>query len=183
MSKFKPLHIRLKSGEELEIREASPSDAPGLLSYVEAISGESDNLTFGPGEFNMTLAQEKEFLAAMEKRSNAIYLLGLLDGEIVAGLSFMGGMRRRMSHAGEFGMSVRKAHWNKGIGAAMLSTFLGWCRRTREIRKVNLRVRVDNRAAIHLYSKFGFQLEGRRTREFMIDGRFVDVFFMGLDID
>ncbi|NLA57464.1 MAG: hypothetical protein GX855_00940 [Firmicutes bacterium] len=33
------------------------------------------------------------------------------------------------------------------------------------IRKVNLRVRTDNQAAIHLYKKMGFREEGRITKE------------------
>ena len=183
MGKFQPKRLRLKSGEELEIREARSADAASLVQYVEAVSGESDNLTFGPGEFELTAAQEAEYLEAMAKRSNAIHLLGLLDGEIVASLSFAGGLRSRMRHAGEFGMSVRRMHWNKGIGNVMLSVFLDWCRRSEEIRKVNLRVRVDNHAAIHLYEKHGFKLEGRKTREFLLAGVFVDVLYMGLEID
>lgn len=183
MQKFQPVRISLKTGEELEIREAVPEDARSLLAYVEAVSGESDNLTFGPGEFGITLAQEEEYLAALVKRSNAIYLVGLIDGEIVANLSFAGGQRRRMQHAGEFGMSVRKRHWNKGIGQALLAAFLTWCRNSGAIRKVNLRVWVDNSAAIHLYEKFGFKVEGRRTREFQLAGEFADVFFMGLELD
>ncbi|HPT84112.1 MAG TPA: GNAT family protein [Limnochordia bacterium] len=183
MEKFPPRRFRLKTGEEIEIREAAPQDAGALLDYVEAISAESDNLTFGPGEFALTLTQEQEYLAAMQKRSNSIYLVGFLGEELVSSLSFAGGLRRRMIHAGEFGMSVRKGHWNKGIGAAMLGAFLDWCRHTGEIRKVNLRVRVDNQAAIHLYTKFGFKLEGRRSREFYLGGEFKDIFLMGLEID
>ncbi|HBN94999.1 MAG TPA: N-acetyltransferase [Firmicutes bacterium] len=183
MQKFQPVRIRIKSGEELGIREALVQDAADLLRYVDAISQESDNLTFGPGEFGITLAQEEEYLAAQQRRSNAIYLLGLIDGEIVASLSFAGGARRRIKHAGEFGMSVLKEHWNRGIGTMMLSAFLDWCRCKEEIRKVNLRVRVDNDAAIHLYENVGFKREGRISREFQIEGQFFDTLCMGLEID
>jgi RimJ/RimL family protein N-acetyltransferase len=183
MQKLQPVRIRLESGEELEIREAVAKDAADLLRFLDAISGESDNLTFGPGEFFITLDQEEEYLAAQQRRSNAIHLLGLIDQKIVATLSFAGGGRQRIKHTGEFGMSVLKEHWNKGIGTTMLSTFLTWCRGTKEIRKVNLRVRVDNRAAIHLYEKMGFKHEGRISREFQIEGQFFDTFCMGLEID
>lgn len=80
-------------------------------------------------------------------------------------------------------MSVLKAHWNKGIGTTMLAAFLDWCRGTKEIRKVNLRVRVDNHAAIHLYKKAGFTTEGRKSREFQIGDGFIDSFLMGLELD
>lgn len=183
MQKFQPVRLRLKSGQELEIREAVAEDADNLLRYVEAISGESDNLTFGPGEFSVTLAQEEEYLTAQQKRSNSIYLLGLVDNEIATSLSFAGRVRKRMKHAGELGMSVRKMQWNKGIGTVMISTFLEWCRQTEEIRKVNLKVRVDNLVAFHLYEKAGFKVEGRISREFQIEGQFIDTLVMGLEID
>ena len=31
-----------------------PADAAAMLEYLEAVSGESDFLTFGPGEFELT---------------------------------------------------------------------------------------------------------------------------------
>ncbi len=53
---------RLKDGRHLLIREAVPEDAPALLEFCEAVSHESNFLSFGPGEFDMTVAQEEEFL-------------------------------------------------------------------------------------------------------------------------
>ncbi len=38
-------------------------------------------------------------------------------------------------------------------------------RQSETIRKINLRMRVDNLPAIRLYEKFGFVQEGRLTRE------------------
>ena len=65
----------------------------------------------------------------------------------------------------------------------MLAYLLVWARHTHIIRKINLRMRVDNLSAIHLYEKYGFVREGRRTREFYLHGQFVDVFLMGLQLD
>lgn len=53
----------------------------------------------------------------------------------------------------------------------------------RQLRRIVLHRRVDNQAAIHLYEKLGFQVEGRRSREFFIDGQFIDTLCMGLEID
>ena len=51
------------------------------------------------------------------------------------------------------------------------------------IRKINLRVHVNNLRAIKLYERFGFKVEGRITREYSVDGQFYDNLAMGLHID
>jgi len=183
MPKFAPTTIQLRNGEELLIREAVPDDAEALLAYTEKVSGESDNLTFGPGEFGMTVEAEREFLERVQRRENAIYLVGVLDGQIIASISFAAGARPRIAHTGDFGMSVSRAHWGKGIGTAMLTALLDWCRQLGTIRKVNLRVRADNDRAITLYEKCGFKVEGRISREFCIAGVFYDTLWMGQELE
>ena len=54
--------LKLANGETVEIRHAITTDADELIEYLEKISGESDNLTFGPGEFGMSVEQEENFL-------------------------------------------------------------------------------------------------------------------------
>ncbi len=183
MAKFEPLEVILKTGETILIREASEADAEALLAYVDTVSGESDNLTFGPGEFNITLEQERQFLTSFQQQENSIYLIALLDGEIIGSLSFGGGQRKRTAHTGEFGLSVLQEHWGKGIGTALTKALLDWCKTAGTIRKVNLRVRPDNQAAIQVYRKLGFKEEGRVTRGLCVDGRFYDLILMGIEID
>jgi len=64
----------------------------------------------------------------------------------------------------------------------MLAYLIEWARQTSSIWKINLRVRVDNLSALHLYEKYGFMREGSRIREFYLHGQFVDVFLMGLQL-
>jgi RimJ/RimL family protein N-acetyltransferase len=44
-----------RDGRSAEIRVAQPADAAAMLEYLEAVSGESDFLTFGPGEFAISV--------------------------------------------------------------------------------------------------------------------------------
>lgn len=176
-------HILLKNHLELTLRPALPEDAEQLLVYLEQVAGESENLTAGPGEFGISLEQERVFLQQTREQSTSLYLLAEVEGKIVGTLTFSAEKRPRVQHGGEFGMSVLRPYWNLGIGGQMLAYFIAWARQTSIIRKINLRVRVDNLSAIHLYEKYGFVREGRRTREFYLHGQFIDVFFMGLHLD
>ena len=113
---MQPRRYELEDGSILQIRQAAVDDARALLEYVHAISGESDFLTFGPGEFELTVPQEEAFIRSCLASDNQIYLVGLVEDEMVATLIFSGGRRRRVRHSGELSMSVRKAFWGLGIG-------------------------------------------------------------------
>jgi len=168
---------------QLTLRPALPKDAEHLLAYLELVAGESENLTSGPGEFGIDPRQERVFLQQALEQPTSLYLLAEVEDKIVGTLTFMTEKRPRVQHGGEFGMSVLRKYWNQGIGAQMLTYLIEWARQTGTIRKINLRVRVDNLSAIHLYEKHGFVREGRRTREFYLHGQFIDVFLMGLQLD
>jgi RimJ/RimL family protein N-acetyltransferase len=140
-------------------------------------------LTFGPGEFEISLAQEQVTLRQYREASNRLYLVGMLGDQIVSTLSFAAGQRPRVRHAGEFGLSVRKAYWGLGIGTRMLEALLSWARGTQTITKVNLRVRTDNLRAIALYLRKGFAIEGTICKAIRIGGTYYDHHWMGLDLE
>lgn len=176
-------HVMLTNQLQLTLRPALPKDAERVLAYLEQVAGESENLTFGPGEFGISPEQERMVLQQALDTPTSLYLLAEIEGNIVGTLTFSAEKRPRVQHAGEFGMSVLRKCWNLGIGGRMLAYLLEWAGHTHLIRKLNLRVRVDNLAAIHLYEKYGFVREGCRTREFYVHEQFVDVLLMGLQLD
>lgn len=175
--------LKLKDGKNIILREAGPEDAEAMIAFVNQVAGESDNLTFGEGEFHITLEQEKSILADFQQALNQLYLIGEVNKEIVGNLTFRGGPRPRVAHAGEFGISVLKNYWGLGIGKYLMEYLIEWAREVGVVRKINLRVKEDNEGAIQLYKKIGFEEEGRITRDFYIDGRYYDSIAMGLRID
>lgn len=175
--------LKLGNGKIVEIRPCRRVDAYELIEYIEKISMESDNLTFGPGEFGISVEQEEAFLDTISKQSNAIYLIAHNGDKIIGGLNFSGGSRPRIAHTGEFGVSVLRDYWGNGIGTELIKSLIEWCKQSGIIRKINLRVRTDNLSAIHVYKKLGFVEEGVISREFYINNRFYDTLFMGLSID
>lgn len=173
----------LKDGRKYTIRKTIVADAEAMLEYVYKIGSESDNLTFGKGELNINLAQEEEFLESFSKKSNSLHIIAELDGMIIGSLNFTGGGRPRIAHTGEFGVSVLKEFWGQGLGTNLVEYMIRWSKETGIIRKINLRVRTDNLPAIQVYKKLGFREEGLITREFLINGKFFDLYSMGLMID
>ncbi|MBV9228847.1 MAG: GNAT family N-acetyltransferase [Chloroflexi bacterium] len=167
----------------LTLRHGEPGDAEQVLAFLNQVAGESENIAFGPGEFELGVEEERAFLQQAATSPTSLYVIAEIAGEIAGTLSFSAGKRLRLQHAGEFGITVLRKYWNLGIGNRMLAYLIDWARQTGTIRKINLRVRVDNPPAIHLYEKYGFVREGRLTREFYLHGQFFDVYMMGLQLD
>lgn len=137
------------------IERAKPSDAAALLRYLRQVGAETDNLTFGPEGLPLGVEAEEAYLAGMEHSRDEIMLLARENGKIV-GVSSLNRLPRRMSHRGDFGVSVAKSHWNRGIGSRLLEHILAFAKEN-GFEIIELQVRADNAAAIHLYEKYGFQ--------------------------
>lgn len=172
----------LKDGQVLTIREVEVEDAQAILNYVETISGESSFLTFGPGEFEHTLAEEESIIGNYLMTENMLFIVGTINVNIVALLNFSARQRPRIQHRGEVSMSVSKAYWGQGIGSLMMDAFIEWARESQIVKKINLQVRTDNERAIRLYEGKGFANEGTMHKEFFVDGRYYDLHWMGLEI-
>ena len=172
----------LKNGKVLIIRDAIPDDASSILTFVESLSGQTDYLSFGPGEFGYTEAQERAFIRNSEISANALFLIAFIDDALVGILTFVGGERPRVQHAGELGLMVPKAHWGNGIGSLLLDTLIRWAEEGGVVTKLNLRVGTRNARAIALYERKGFVLEGTVTRSAKIGGTYFDSHLMGRKI-
>lgn len=176
------MKVRNTSGKVI-IRKATKSDARALVEYLDIIGGESDFLTFSEGEFGRSVEEEEKFIANALKKENALFIIAEINGKIVGNLNFSGGIRQRVAHVGEFGVSVLKEYWGNGIGELLTNYLISWSKDSGIIRKINLRVRTDNKAGICLYKKLGFLEEGILKRDFLINGKFHDSILMGLLIN
>jgi RimJ/RimL family protein N-acetyltransferase len=176
-------YCQLKCGQTLVIREAVKEDASKVNAYKNIVGKETDNLTFGEGEYEITAEREAEGIESISKSDNQLMLCTFISDQLVGQLRFTGGSRPRIKHTGEFGVTVLKEHWGRGIAGELISYLVEWAKATQIVRKINLWVRSDNQRAISLYRKFGFVSEGLVTREFFINGKFYDVIHMGMEID
>ena len=175
--------ISLKTGDILIIRKAILEDAKEILKYADKVSGESDNISYGPGEFGMTFEREQSYLLSLRDSKNSIMILGLIKKQIVGIASLAGGKRKRMEHLTGLGITVRKPFWRQGIGSKMMKFLIDWAHQSKIIRKIDLTVRTDNKGAIKLYKQLGFIEEGKISRELQINEIFYDALMMGLKID
>ncbi len=65
--------LNLNNGQVVTIREGEKEDAGRVLEYVNRIAGETDHLTFGPGEFKFSLEQEEKFIESHLNSDNKTF--------------------------------------------------------------------------------------------------------------
>jgi RimJ/RimL family protein N-acetyltransferase len=163
------------------IRLAQPADAANRLAYIQALLTEPNpNIPLTPAEFTVTLAEEQQLLAEFAAADNSIVLLAEVDGLIVGELNLKGGKRQATRHSALLGISVRQGWRNQGVGSKLLAQAIEWVRQSGVITRIELYVYARNQAAIHLYEKFGFEVEGRRRRALYQNGEYLDDWVMAL---
>lgn len=172
----------LKNGAQMVVSPAIPDDVEQFVEYLETVAGQSDYLTFGPGEVDSVETQRKS-IADFANPKNGVCLFAKIDGKIIGCLTFRRGKRPKTAHTGEFGITVLQESWGLGIGRILIENLIDWAAKTEEVRKINLRVRTDNLRGVTLYKKMGFGVEGCITRDLCSKGVLYDVYTMGLNID
>ncbi|RKM60580.1 GNAT family N-acetyltransferase [Butyrivibrio sp. CB08] len=165
---------------EITVKEANPSDAQKILDYMKIIGGETDNLTYGAEGRNISVEKEASILKTMHDDNKSVFYCAW-DGSELVGTANLSGMPRRMAHRAEIGISVLKAYWNRGIGTKLLRHLIDYSKE-HEIEIINLEVRSDNAAAIHLYKKYGFDKTGTIPAFFKIGNEYIDFDLMSLDM-
>jgi len=175
--------IKLKSGQTCIFRQPQKDDAQKILDYMNIAIAETDFLSFGKGELTWTLEEEQKLLKEHQDDKNKIIIIAEISGEMVGITSITGGKPPRIRHMGELGITILKKYWSLGIGHVFMENLIEWANNSGVIRKIFLKVRIDNKRAIKLYKKFGFIREGKISRQFLINKKFYDAYLMGLEID
>ena len=174
----KPEVLTTQLSDGILIREARGEDAAAMIEYLSVVGGETDFLTFGAGEFDKTVEQERDFVEAMRSSLSGLMLVAM-QGERVMGItSCQAGGRARTRHAAALGVSVRREAWGRGLGGAMCEALFDWSSRHPFIRRLHLEVRADNTRAIALYLKLGFLVEGTLKGAFSCRGEYLDEYVM-----
>lgn len=155
------------------IRRAEPADYEAVVkiySGPRAVSG-TLQLPFPSAEvWRKRLAEPPE---------GAFSLLACVENEAVGQLSlhtFPNFPRRR--HVGQIGMAVRDDWQGRGAGIALMQAMIDLADKWLNLARLELEVYTDNEAAIHLYQKFGFTIEGTLVRFAYRDGHYVDAYYM-----
>ena len=142
------------------------------------IAGERDiYVSYTPDEANVPLEKEAERIKRHLETGN-LCLVGQSEERIVAQLRCVVDHSFAITrHTSVLGMSVDRNYRNQGIGTELMERAINWAKEKRIVR-LELEVYTENIAAIRLYEKFGFGIEGRKRMYAYQRGRYYDSYLM-----
>ena len=141
--------------DNIVYREAVTDDAEKMISYLNIVGSESDNLMHGPDGFKAPVEAVKRRIQASHDADNSIILIALAGEKIIARAELDGYPGARLHHNARFSISVRKDYWNMKIGTMLMTKIIERARKM-NLRNIELEVLAENKAAIALYHKMGF---------------------------
>ncbi|MFW6074829.1 MAG: N-acetyltransferase family protein [Chloroflexota bacterium] len=159
------------------IREATPGDAPQLLELKLQLDSETTSMMLEPGERSQSIEAERRAIQEAVDRPNSTILIAAGEGEITGYLEVTGGEFRRNAHVGVVVIGVRRASAGRGIGTQLFQALERWATPA-GITRLELTVLTDNKPAIHLYQKMGFEIEGTRRASMNVAGDRKDEYWM-----
>ena len=158
---------------EITVRHAKPEDYRALhhiFSGPQAMAG----------TLQMPFPQAESWRERLAEPPEGLYsLVACVEDKVVGSLGLHTSPTRwRMRHVGSIGMAVRDDWQGRGVGTALMEAALDLADNWLNLTRIELRVYTDNAAAIALYEKFGFEVEGTHRRLAFRNGEYVDGYSM-----
>ena len=157
----------------IKVRRAEPRDAEAMHATFSAPNAQA-------GTLQMPLPSVEVWRKRLSDVAATDYLLvAEVDGVVVGNLGLHAASSSpRRKHAASIGMSVRDDWHNRGVGSALMNAALDIADNWHNYLRLELTVYTDNAAALTLYRKFGFEIEGTLKDYAFRDGRYIDAYTM-----
>ncbi|AEI39643.1 GNAT family N-acetyltransferase [Paenibacillus mucilaginosus] len=166
-------------GLRYRIRPAAVRDAEELSALRVQIDGETEYMDRERGEAFLDVPGFEQLIRTDAEKERNLCLVADTGEHIVGFSRCEGSALKRLSHKVDFGVCVLQEFWGYGIGKQLLVQSMAWADGS-GILKMGLHVLETNHKAIALYTKLGFEIEGRLKKDKLLgDGRYYDTIVMG----
>jgi RimJ/RimL family protein N-acetyltransferase len=149
------------------IRRASPHDAEGIASVLDAVARERVHSAI---ERPWTASEQRTYLESLSARE-AFHVVTTASGEIVGyqSLDLYAAILPSMAHVGQLGTFLLPDWRGRGVGRALFAATRQFAEAA-GYRKFVIQVRASNHAAQRFYQQCGFRECGRLRAQVVIDG-------------
>ena len=154
------------------IRPISMEDAADM-NRMRIMNGVKENIL---GIASERLSDTEAFIRALSPNDHL--LVAEVNGTVVGCAGLQASSKPRTRHTAGFGIMIHADHQRQGIGKALMTAILDIADNWLKLKRVELCVFVENEAAIALYRKMGFVVEGTKKYAAVRNGRYADEYLM-----
>lgn len=154
-------------------------DVEGFWGLLNALDIETDYMMYEPKERERRtdIRELRDDIQKNVINGNDFLLAAMEDNKIIGYLRAERGRFNRISHTAYIVIGILKEYCGKGIGTALFESLDRWAKENGIVR-LELTVECRNEAARRLYEKSGFKIEGIREKSMLVNGIFVDEYYM-----
>ena len=160
----------------MNYRTPSKIDAERLWEMMNQLDYETKYMLYEPGE-RLKNFTRIESLINNSVEGDDFLMVAEKDDKIVGYISAQKGALKRISHSAYIVVGVLKDYRGNGIGTEFFKQLDHWAEE-KNITRLDLTVICENEAAKHLYEKNGFEVEGVKRKSILVDGRYLDEYYM-----
>ncbi len=124
------------------------------------------------------LTSTREFVLS-NIANDVAQFVAIRDKEVIGWCDISPMRREGFTHCGKLGMGVHRDYRRRGIGTRLIAETIGKAKE-KGLERIELEVFASNTAAIKLYEKIGFAVEGVKKRARKMDGAYDDIVGMAV---
>ena len=158
---FIPQTCLLKQEDAVMIREAQVEDAEALNQLIRTYLQDSDYIPLEVEEFTKTEEETKQWIISLQQASNSLLLVAEHNGQLIGNIDVTGSSKKALQHTAIIGMGISRDWRGCGLGTLLVQHVIDWAKSTDCLEILWLQVYEENKAAVGLYHKHGFEVMGR----------------------
>ena len=161
----------------MEIRKATTGDEDNLIKLFSALESETQFMLMEPDENTLTIESQAQLINEFAQSTSKTIFVASENNQLIGFLGGTGGCANRERHSIKIAMGVLTSYWRKGVGTQLLQEFFKWADE-HNFHRIELNVMENNIAAIALYSKIGFEIEGLKRDSMKVNENYINEFLM-----
>jgi len=168
-----------KDGREVILRRLRWEDLDDCIELINSLVAEGANIAKNE---KVTREEEIEWLAgalSRMERGEEVYITAEIDGKVVGNSEIGRRLGGYDKHVGTIGIAIKKGFRDIGVGTEMMNALIKQGREM-SLKVLTLTAFANNKRAIHLYQKLGFQKTGQIPKKFCKRGKYIDELIMTL---
>jgi ribosomal protein S18 acetylase RimI-like enzyme len=162
---------------KMEIRHIRVDDAEKFMQLVRRVENEAKYMLLEPGERNTSIDKQMKLIENILKENHSTIFVAEESAELVGYLIAIGNKAKRKRHSVYLVIGILQSYRGKGIGTRLFRKLEEWAKK-HKLRRLELTVVTRNDAGIGLYQKMGFEIEGTKKDSLLLEGEFVDEYYM-----